>query len=275
MARLNDLGKGKMEAPKLRPEIIKIKPGHNYRDMTSPDVRAHIDWLKGSIREIGVQEPIDVTFDDGVVYLEAGECRLTAAQELRKEGWDGYIPAFGVQGDEQKVFAKGLLDNGGLPPTKLEFGKAVDRLLGWGWTVEDVMPYVPAHVGVKGSKAKRYITEARDLHNAPVEVKNAVRNGVDGVKVSESLALAATRKGPTKAVETIREEVQKAKAKGEAVAKRPKGAGEATKKKTATAELTVKLLQLADILAEMILDDNVLLEDVQKKARQFQRLRKA
>jgi hypothetical protein len=40
MARLNDLGKGKMEAPKLRPEIIQIKPGHNYRDMTSPDVRA-------------------------------------------------------------------------------------------------------------------------------------------------------------------------------------------------------------------------------------------
>jgi hypothetical protein len=273
MARLNDLAQGKMEAPKIRPEIIKIKPGHNYRDMKTPEVRTHIDWLKKSILESGVHNPIDVSYINGEVYLEAGECRLTACQELRKDGWDGWIPCFAVRGDEATVLAKSMVDNGGLPPSKMEFGRAADRLLAYGWTVEQVSLYIPAHVGVKGAKAKRYVSEAVDLHHAPIDVKKALREGVDGVQVSEGLALAAS-KSPLHAKETIEAAVKEAKSKGKTVAKRPKGAGKVTKQKHDFQAFTDKLLEAADILAQMILDDDVPIGELQKKARQYQRLRK-
>lgn len=273
MARLNDLGKGKLEAPKLRPEIIKIKAGHNYRDMTTPEVRKHIDWLKSSIRLIGVQEPIDVSFDNGKVYLEAGECRLTAAQELRKEGWDGWIPAFAITGDEAKILAKGLLDNSGLPPTKMEFGKAAQRLLDYGWAKEDIAPYTPPHIAQNLPKALRYVTEAVDLHNAPLDVKKAVKEGVEGVKISEPAALAAVRGNRLQSGEILKEQAREAKAKGKTEVKRPKGEGKATKEKKAKEQDVEKCLRLADALATVVLDDNLTIEESFRCARAYNRAR--
>ena len=46
--RLNELGQGRVEGPKLDPRIIVIRPGFNFRDTTQPSVLAHIDWLKTS-----------------------------------------------------------------------------------------------------------------------------------------------------------------------------------------------------------------------------------
>lgn len=266
MARLNDLANGKLEAPKLRPEIIKIKAGHNYRDMSKPEVRAHIDWLKESIRAIGVQEPIDVTFVGGEVFLQAGECRLTAAQELRKEGWDGYIPAFAVTGDEAKVFAKGLLDNGGLPPSKMEFGKAVDKLLGWGWNLDQILPYVPSHLGLKKAQAVRYIKEAKELNDAPIAVKEQIKNGVDGVKVSEAKVLAEVRKNPLLAAENIKEAARTAKAAGRTEVKREKA-------EPVKASTTAKLLDLADAMCRVVLDPHLSLDEAENCAKAYKKAR--
>ena len=253
--RLNDLGTGKMEAPKLRPEIIKIKPDNNYREMKSPAVRAHIDWLKESIRVEGVKTPIDVELVDGEVYLVAGECRLTAAQELRKEGWDGWIPAFAKRGDEAEILADSIVDNTGLPPTMLEFGNAVERLVKYGWELERVAKYVPAHVASTPAKALRFVKDALELHQAPLEVKEQVRSGVEGVAVTPALALAATRKGRLMAPETIKKVVEKAKAKGKKVATREKGIGKAGKAKEIAADTMDKLLKLGDKMAAALVSD--------------------
>lgn len=178
MARLNDLGVGKLEAPKLRPEKIIIKAGNNYRDMNRPEVRSHIDWLKESIRQFGVEEPISVSFVDGKVYLEAGECRLTACKELRKEGWDGYIPCFGVKGDEATVLGRSLMDNTGLSPTLLEIGVAVERLVNYGWPMDQIAKCIPPSLAPDPAKALRVAKKALDLQQAPIGVKKAVSDGV-------------------------------------------------------------------------------------------------
>jgi len=53
--------------------------------------KAHIAFLKDSIREIGVQEPISVELIDGVIYLVDGECRLRALKELWDEGKEVFV----------------------------------------------------------------------------------------------------------------------------------------------------------------------------------------
>lgn len=286
MPRLTDLGHGKLDCPKLDPRDVIIRKGFNYRDTTTPAAEAHILWLMESIKATGVQEPIRVEFDDGKAYLVNGECRLIACQRLWKAGEvkvpykeGGYgpplIPAIQKSGDEAEILAASMVANGSLPPSKMEFGAAAARLEAHGWPKEKIALYIPPHIGAKGSKAVRYVREAVELHQAPLDVKEAVRNGVDGVKVTDSLALAATKKGREKAPEIIREAVNQAKSKGETVAKRPKHEGEVAKKRNEFQAFTDRLLDAADLLAQMILADNVMLPEVQRKARQYQKLRSA
>ena len=42
-----------------------IIAGQNYRDMNSAETKAHVAWLKESIRTEGVKDPIDVIFRMG------------------------------------------------------------------------------------------------------------------------------------------------------------------------------------------------------------------
>ena len=273
MARLNDLGEGKLEAPKLRPELVIIKPGHNYRDMNSPATRAHIEWLKTSIREEGVKNPISVTFAEGKVYLESGECRLTAAQELRAEGWDGYIPCIAIRGDEATVLAKSIIDNTALPPTLLELGSALQRLLDYGWEMEKVAKCVPPSLASDPAQALQLAGKALTLNSAPLEVKQAVKEGVDGVQVSPGLAVALTKKNPLQAAQKIKEAAQEAKSKGKKVARRPKGAGVATKRKEQEKASARELLEAADKMADLALNDDVMWESVARAARAYNKLR--
>ena len=60
---------GSLRGGLLRPEIIHIKKHHNYRDMDTEETKAHIAWLKESIRLQGVQKPIEVEFVDGEAVL--------------------------------------------------------------------------------------------------------------------------------------------------------------------------------------------------------------
>jgi ParB-like chromosome segregation protein Spo0J len=260
--RLNELGHGRVEGPKLDPRIIIIRPGFNFRDTTSPTVRAHIDWLKTSIKQNGVQEPIRVEYDSDTVYLVNGECRVIACKELWKEGVkvpykDGtngppLVPAIVVKGDEAEVLASSMIANGALPPTQLEFGSAAKRLMALGWPVERVAEYTPPHISGDKKKAARYVRDAVELHNAPLEVKKAVKEGVDGVTVSPALALQAVRKSPLHASEEIASAASLAKSKGQKVAKRPKTAGKATRARERALSRQEQLEKVGDRMADSL-----------------------
>jgi hypothetical protein len=262
--RFQSVGEGKIEGRKLDPRTIIIRKDFNYRNLSSEATQKHVAWLKESIKAEGVEIPVRVQFISGKVYLVDGQCRVEACKQLFKEGekvpykGGGFgpplVPALAVAGDEADMLAASMVANGSLPPTKIEFGVAADRLLKLGWTVEKVALYIPSHVGVKGFKAARYVKEAVELHHAPISVKKAVQEGKDGVKLSASAALKIARENPLDPEPAIQAEVDKAKAAGKTEAKRPKGAGEATKAKEATKAQIEEWLKKADALAEIALD---------------------
>lgn len=273
MAQLRSLSQGKLEAYKIDPRSVKIKPGFNYRDTSSEDAKRHIAWLKESIRERGVDEAIWIENDGENLWLIDGECRLRALCELWDEGLEVFVPTFSYKGDEAAVLAKSLIANGGLPPTLLEFGRAAERLQAYGWSVERIASLTPPHLGLRGPQAERYVRDAVELQKAPLAVKKAVSEGIDGVKVSEPLALAAAKQGPIRAPQIIAEAVAEAKAEGKTVAKRPKGEGPVAKAKKAEAVRSQTLEEVGDEIVDSILNEAPDWDKLEKLAAKWNKMR--
>ena len=281
--RFQDVGEGKIEGRKLDPRTIIIRKDFNYRDLSSEAAQKHIAWLKESIKAEGVEQAIKVQFIAGKVYLVDGQCRVEACKQLFKEGVKvpyksgGFgpplVPALAVAGDEADMLAASMVANGSLPPTKIEFGAAADRLLKLGWTKEKVALYIPAHIGVKGFKAARYVEDAVELHHAPISVKKAVQEGKDGVRLSEPAALKIARENPLDPEPAIDAEVARAKAAGKTEAKRPKGAGAATKAKEADEEQRRTLEKIGDEMADEIVSVPFDLEKLERLAAEWHKTR--
>ena len=248
MAQLRQLSQGKLEAYKIDPREVRIKPDFNYRDTSSEAATKHIAWLKESIRERGVDEAIWVENDGDTFWLVDGECRLRALCELWDEGLEVYVPTISFKGDESAVLAKSLIANGGLPPTLLEFGRAAERLQAFGWSVDRIAALTPPHLGLQGGKAKRYVKEAVELQQAPIAVKKAVSEGT----LSPAFGLGIAKKARLNAPEVVEREVAKAKAAGKKQAKRPKGAGPVTKAKAAEKAKVLSLEEIGDKMADLV-----------------------
>lgn len=270
MAQLRELSHGKLEAYKIDPRMVEIRPGFNFRDTSTPEAKKHIAWLAQSIAERGVDEPITIENADGKLYLVAGECRLLALRKLWDEGNEVYVPTFSFKGDEAAVLAKSISENSGLPPTILEFGRAAERLQAFGWDAKRIAACLPPHLGLKGKKAEAYVKQAVELQQAPMAVKEAVAHGVEGVKVSPALAVQATRKSREKAPEIIKEAVTKAKEAGKKEAKRPKSEGKVTKAKVAEEKKVRTLVEIGDAMAAEILKPKFDLEKLEDLAKEWQ-----
>jgi ParB-like chromosome segregation protein Spo0J len=234
--QLRQQGKKQWEAYAVDPRKIQIKPDFNGRDTSSPQARAHINWLKSSITARGVDEAIFVQIDGETMYLVDGECRLRACQELWDEGNKVYLPTITFKGDEAAALAKSLAANNGLPLTQMEIGKTADKLQAYGWTIEQIAKVVAPHLGYSPKKAQRHVKDGIELHQAPIEVKQMVREGVDGIKISPAVAIQEVRKGREQAPARIKEAAAKAKAAGKKEIKRPKHPGPAAAKKNSQLE---------------------------------------
>jgi ParB family chromosome partitioning protein len=229
--QLRQQGSKQWEAYALDPRKITIRPNFNPRDTTSPEAKAHIAWLKSSIAERGVDEPIFIQIDGDKMYLIDGECRLRACQQLWNEGTKVHVPTITYKGDEAAVLAKSLAANNGLPLTQLELGKAADRLQAFGWKLDAIAKLVAPHLGFSAKKAERHVKDGIELHQAPIEVKEIVRDGIEGVKVSPAVAIQEVRKNREQAPAKLKEAAKKAKAAGKKEVKRPKQPGPAAEKK--------------------------------------------
>lgn len=198
--RLRDLKSGVRDLIMLDPRIIEIDPGHNPRDYTLPENAEHISNLKDSIREHGVRQPLWVRWEPQTkkAILVDGECRHRAVLELIAEGVEiESVPTFQVSGaDAGDRLVLALTANTGKPLSKLEDGGAFLKLRNYGWSDEKIAQKV--------TRKERYIREAIELAEAPVEVKEALKSGV----VSDAAALSATRSGN---IEEMKEKRPKAK----------------------------------------------------------------
>ena len=93
------------------------------------------------------------------------------------------------------------------------------------------------------------------------------------MKVSEGRAVSEAKKNPLMAAENLAQAASEAKAKGETTLKREKTAGKATKAKAATAAQVENWMKLADALADVALDENVDLSEVELCAKAYNKAR--
>jgi len=251
MAKLRELGSKMWEAYGIDPRTILIKPGFNPRDTSTPEAKKHIAWLKSSIKERGVDEPIFIENTggkNGKLYLIDGECRLLACQQLWNEGVKVRVPTISYEGDEIAILKKSVVANNGLPLTQLELGKASDRLVALGMTIAEVANLVAPHLGFVPKKAQRHVKDAIELNRAPLKVKEAVAKGVGGVKVSAASAIQEVRKDREGAADRLEQAAERARSEGKTEVKRTKTAGPATVRK----QTQMSALEAAERLAQAV-----------------------
>ena len=258
------------------PRWIKIEPGWNARDLSSPAAREHIANLKASIKVDGVREAIKVKYDKatGIRTLVAGHCRLTACLELLAEGFKPNgetlkVPCEQVKGDEIELMIENLTSNAGLPLTQWEAGVEYGKLIRWGQTTADVARRV--------CKPLRYVTDAIALSTVSLEAKALLSTGA----ATPGAVLHAVAGKDGDSVEKLKETVaSRPKAKesaqtsfpgAEPKAKAPKPVARPKKPsaKEEIAKAAPKLLDLADAMARLILDENVILDEPQRVAREY------
>jgi ParB/RepB/Spo0J family partition protein len=212
ITRLRDLKIGARDMFTLPLDAIVTEDNFNPRNYRLPENREHLDELKRSIRELGVQVPLLVRFDSETrsAVLVDGECRLRACRELAKEGTEiKGVPVIQVPGNnEADRLLISLTSNTGKPLSKWEIGGAFRRLIAFAWT--------PKQIADKTGYKERFITEAMELTDAPDDVKHLLSEAA----VTPSLALSVIRKSGGKATLILREKVEKAKAAGKKTAAR-------------------------------------------------------
>ena len=206
MADLKELSVKRAALLYFDPRTLKVKPGLNVRDLTTPDNRAHVEWLAESIAESGVRTPLEIFSAGDDVFVANGHCRLAATMLAIERGATiatvPCIPEGRGKNDIDRILDQFTL-NSGKTLTALEQGSNVKRLLGYGLS--------PTDVAKRLSKSPSWVNGMLDLQEAPPEAQQAVSAG----EISATLATQIVREeGPVKGTETIKRAVSTAKASG-------------------------------------------------------------
>lgn len=176
--------KGKRDAYPFDPRLLKVDPGYNVRDLTTPEARSKLDELKEQIRHAGVRVPLEVRFeskgDNNDVFIVSGHRRHRAVMELIDEG----VPIETVlviqepKGTNEAERALNLaLSNSGEPLKPIELAQVVKRLTDFGWDHAQIARRM-------GWKSASSVRQHLDMLALPTDVQAAVKQG----KVSASTA---------------------------------------------------------------------------------------
>ena len=211
MANLKDMADSRGALLNFAPGRIKIKDGLNARDLTTPEARAHIDYLKASMRESGfiISHPLEIFLEGDEVYVSDGHCRLTAVHELEAEGVTfATVPCLpegrGVN-DVDRILRQNI-SNSGLRLTMVEEGYNVKRAINLGLTATEVAKRL--------GKSQSFIAQLLEFQAAPAEVHAMVKDG----KVSSTFAAETMRERPQDGKEILKAAIAKAQAEGKSKA---------------------------------------------------------
>ena len=214
---LKDITKRRSDLYHADPSTIVEEPEWNRRH-DRPELLEHIQWLKDSIKEEGVRQPITCYLrkcsggSGEELVVTDGHCRLTAVNMLIAEGCE--IKTIPVQVEDRHSNAADrilsmITRNGGLPLTPIETGEVLKRLTKLGWTVDQII----TKTGYSQSKVSYLL----NLSSMSPEITNMVKSG----EVSASLAIETVRElGEEKATTLISDAVEKVKQKGKTRATR-------------------------------------------------------
>jgi ParB-like chromosome segregation protein Spo0J len=196
---MKDISNGTKDLYMLDPNLLVLPEGWNVRQET-PELEEHISVLMESIRELGVQTPITVFQKDGVITVTDGFCRMTAVRRLLAEGVEikavPCLPESSYSSEADRTFSM-FTRNGGKPLTPLEAGFLFKRMIGYGWT--------PQEIAKKAGRCISYVHRFLALTAAPADVIKEVEQGT----ISSSCAAAVVAEHGEKAGEVIREAAKK------------------------------------------------------------------
>lgn len=226
---LRDVADGRRDLFLIDPRKIKVRPDFNARDFSIAANQEHVAGLAGSIKEVGVRQPLTVELEGEEIFLVDGECRLRAVMKLIEDGDE--IKTVPCQRQPKSNAADKTLDlvlrNGGKSLDMLEQLTVYQRLIGWGWT--------SAQIAAKIGKTTSHVQHVLDLAEAPEEAKAMIRAGT----VAASTVMSVLRSdGPAETVEVLRaaETAAKAAGKTKVTPKRAKAASPKAKAKTAAGD---------------------------------------
>ncbi len=230
----------------INPRLIDIEPGFNPRDYSLPENREHIDTLKRSISQIGLEKPLTVRLNTatGRATIVDGESRLRAILELIAEGHeilsdpDVEIPCFPApkgSNDEGSRLMSAIVANTGKPLSKWELGTAFQRLFNFGLS--------PEKIAARTGYNERFISEAIELADAPQEVKELLSTNA----ITPGNAISVLRADPVNAVQTLQTKVAEHKAAGkQGPVKRDKAP---SKKEPGKSDVSALVLYAAEAMA--------------------------
>lgn len=205
---LKGLAKGRSDIFHLDPRSLRVKDGWNSRSADDPDNKEHIECLARSIAEIGVQEPLTVFRENGVIYVSDGHCRLSATLLAIARGAEIVSVPVKTEGrgaSEVDFVLSQITRNSGKPLTPFEQGHVYKRLLAYGWGVADVAK--------RAGKSESHVNACLDLQGAPQQIRNLVATGA----VAPSLAMKVLKgRTPEEATATLNDAVDTAHQQGKA-----------------------------------------------------------
>lgn len=204
---VRELAQGRSDIHRVNPYNLTIKDGWNSRDTASVENQDHIDALALSIAEHGVQEPLTVYGEDGVLIVTDGHCRLLATYKAI-ETYGAEILTVPVKtelkgaGEPERLLSQ-IIRNSGKPLAPLESGRVCKRLTDFGWSIEAVAK--------KTAMSIAKVNSLLELHAAPQAIKDQINSGL----VSPTLAASVIRKnGEIGAITILESAVSSAKERG-------------------------------------------------------------
>lgn len=266
------------------PEEITVKAPLNGRHDV-PD----LEPLIASILELGQLQPVIIRREEGLPVLFAGFNRWRAITTINKEGRTGPMrPDASVPmrvravvrniGEEEGFFANIAENNIRTPTTALDDAYNLKRLIdGYGLSEEEA--------AAKYGKTVKWVRNTLNLVQLSKSAQKAYREGRLLGPQAKKLAKLSKEHQDTATAKDGKITADDVRAVAGGSAKQSRGKTSASAAGPASAPTTQenrsngfqaftdKLLDAADALAEAIMDDKVLIEDAQKLAEKYQKMR--
>lgn len=202
---IKEIAKGRSDIFRLAPEDLHIKPEWNSREDADPENAAHIDMLAESIGAVGVKQPLTVYWEDGKAFISDGHMRYKGVIKAIANGAE--IKTIPVQTEERastegdRIFSQ-IVRNSGKPLSPIEQAKVFQRLVAFGWTINDI--------ATRAGLSRTRVDELLKLYAAPEAVTDLVKKG----EVSATLAIQEVKKKGKASAESLLDAVATAKKAG-------------------------------------------------------------
>jgi len=181
------------------PLVLKIREGFNARPLN----QEHVDAMALAQRNGAVFPPLDVYVEDGEIFIVDGHHRHAATLKNISEGFEiKSLEARHFRGNDADRVAHMLNSASGLALTPLQLGVQYRKLIGFGWTEEQIAN--------RRGKSKQHVKDMIQLAEANSDVHQLVNAG----QISGTAALKAVKQHGSKAGAVIQEGLEHAKAEG-------------------------------------------------------------